>query len=88
MLERLSKRFGIGIDKFYHFGACFISSLFVGLVLGPLSGFVSAMALGIGKEYGDSKAKGNEWSWGDIIADIVGAFVGAIIVLIVLSFIK
>ena len=26
----------------------------------------------MGKEYGDSKAQGNTWSWGDIVADGLG----------------
>lgn len=42
-----------------------------------LSGFISGLCLGIGKEYGDSKAQGNEWSWGDILYDIIGAMIGS-----------
>lgn len=42
-----------------------------------LSGFISGLCLGIGKEYGDSKAQGNEWSWGDIVYDIIGAAIGS-----------
>lgn len=31
-----------------------------------------AIGLSIGKEYGDSKAKGNKWDWWDILADGLG----------------
>lgn len=34
------------------------------------------MGLGIGKEYGDSKASGNHWDWLDIVADIAGILLG------------
>ena len=37
---------------------------------------LGALACGIGKEYGDSKAHGNTWSWPDLAADAAGAFVG------------
>lgn len=41
------------------------------------SGVACALAMGIGKEYGDECAEGNEWSWDDIAADIVGAIIGS-----------
>lgn len=41
------------------------------------SGVACALAMGVGKEYGDECAEGNEWSWDDIAADIVGAIIGA-----------
>lgn len=43
-----------------------------------LSGFLGGMACGLGKEYGDSKAQGNKWSWKDIGWDAVGAVVGCL----------
>lgn len=42
-----------------------------------LAGFCGGLAAGIGKEYGDECAEGNEWSWQDIAADCIGALVGA-----------
>ena len=41
------------------------------------AGLACALAMGIGKEYGDECAEGNEWSWDDVAADIVGAIIGA-----------
>ena len=42
-----------------------------------LSGFLGGLAAGVGKEYGDECAEGNEWSWQDIAADCIGALVGS-----------
>ena len=41
------------------------------------AGVACALAMGVGKEYGDECAEGNEWSWDDIAADIVGAIIGS-----------
>lgn len=41
-----------------------------------LAGFCGGLAAGVGKEYGDECAEGNEWSWQDIAADCIGALVG------------
>ena len=42
-----------------------------------LSGFLGGLAAGVGKEYGDECADGNQWDWQDIAADCIGALVGA-----------
>jgi hypothetical protein len=55
------------IAKDKHFCVCLIASL-----IHPWL----AVGLALGKEYGD--AVGNRWSWGDIIADGVGIFVGTL----------
>lgn len=41
------------------------------------SGVACALAMGIGKEYGDECAEGNEWDWDDVAVDIVGAIIGS-----------
>ena len=41
-----------------------------------LAGLCGGLAAGIGKEYGDECAEGNEWSWQDIAADCIGALCG------------
>lgn len=41
------------------------------------SGVACALAMGVGKEYGDECAEGNNWSWDDVAADIVGAIIGS-----------
>lgn len=70
LLNRISKFLHIPADKIAHFGVNFILALTglfriwlaVGLCIGA----------SIGKEYGDSKAIGNRWSFGDILADLLG----------------
>ena len=41
------------------------------------AGVACALAMGMGKEYGDECAEGNNWDWDDIAADVVGAIIGA-----------
>lgn len=68
-------------DKVLHFGVNFVMALTafwswqfaVGICIG----------LSVGKEYGDSKASGNKWSWADIIADMLGMGFGLLVVYIV-----
>ena len=52
-----------------------------------LSGFLGGLAAGVGKEYGDECAEGNEWSWQDIAADCIGALVGSGFAMILTIFI-
>ena len=49
------------------------------------AGVACALAMGVGKEYGDECAEGNQWSWGDIIYDIFGAIIGATIVCLTIN---
>lgn len=37
-----------------------------------------AIGLSVGKETGDSLAKGNHWSWLDILADTIGIIIGLV----------
>ena len=41
------------------------------------AGVACALAMGVGKEYGDECAEGNNWSCDDVAADIVGAIIGS-----------
>lgn len=52
-----------------------------------LAGFCGGLAAGIGKEYGDECAEGNEWSWDDIAADIVGAIIGSSLICFIIKII-
>lgn len=79
------------IDKVKHFLVCWATSLFTGMLMiatgcnwwqSAIVGFMTAMALGVGKEYGDSKAQGNYWDWWDILADAVGALLGCSVILL------
>ena len=80
----------IGKDKILHAGACFfatilvsVSMFFLGKTGSILCGSWFALGLGLGKEYGDSKAKGNKWDWWDIVADVVGIGLAVLFLLIV-----
>ncbi len=75
------------MDKLLHFMACFFATVSVTLctcALGMLPSFLCgglfALGLGLGKEYGDSKASGNKWSWADIVADVLGIAVALLLV--------
>lgn len=69
----------IGKDKVAHYFVCFFATVCVSIPcfkLGQwgsiLCGALFALGLGLGKEYGDSKASGNRWDWLDILADVLG----------------
>lgn len=49
------------------------------------AGVACALAMGIGKEYGDECAEDNNWSWDDIAADIVGAIIGAGVICLIIK---
>lgn len=75
-------------DKGVHYSICLMFSLIITLIIllisgsywsGILSGLYAGTGLGIGKEYGDMKAHGNYWSWGDILADMLGTISGTAI---------
>ena len=51
------------------------------------AGVACALAMGIGKEYGDECAEGNEWSWDDVAADIVGAIIGSSLICFIIKLI-
>lgn len=48
------------------------------------SGLACALAMGVGKEYGDECAEGNKWDWSDVLYDVLGGFVGASVVCLTL----
>ncbi len=51
------------------------------------AGLACALAMGVGKEYGDECAEGNEWDWDDVAADIVGAIIGASLICFIIKII-
>ncbi len=77
----------IAKDKQQHFIVCIIVAAIIATIVAStcalifpscVAGFLGATACGAGKEYGDSRAHGNTWSWPDIIADVTGAAVGCL----------
>lgn len=80
----------IGLDKVWHALACLgatVGSFLLMRIFFPFAPSCYAswylpMGLGLGKEYGDSKASGNKWDWWDIVADAVGIAIGILGILI------
>ena len=59
------------VDKILHFGICFILSFLFGT-----HGVALAFSAGVTKEYCDYLNPNSKWSWGDIVADIIGIIIG------------
>ena len=80
----------MGKDKILHFAICTLCAFVIALLfsfvadlwVALLAAFVATLLLGVGKEYGDSKASGNHWCWYDLIADVTGAVIGCCIALV------
>ena len=70
----------MGMDKLMHFGVCFLASMVLAFAFPetPLVSIGFTCGLGLGKEYGDSKAIGNEFSYGDLLADGAGIACGVL----------
>lgn len=67
----------IGKDKILHFGVNFIMAL--SAVLSYPFAVGLCIGASFGKEYGDSNASGNSWSWADIVADMLGMAAGLLV---------
>ena len=80
LIEKLAS---IGTDKLLHFNAClFVAYLTARLlpcctVERMLAGFALAVLIGFGKELYDEGQEGNTFDWSDLLADVTGATVGA-----------
>ena len=78
-------------DKFMHalvstvssflVSMCFMFMKFQCLIVGSMF----TLGLGLGKEYGDSKATGNHWCCWDLLADVIGIVIGCGIALLLLE---
>lgn len=73
-------------DKLLHVGACAVIAFafsalayFCGCGYGSrvVMGIAVALACGLAKEYADEQHTEGAWSWGDVLADFIGAVVGA-----------
>ena len=42
----------------------------------PVVAFIGSMIVGVGKECFDARKEGGKFSWGDIVADILGTIGG------------
>lgn len=87
MRHLIEKLAGIGTDKLLHFNAClFVAYLTARLlpcctVERMLAGFALATLIGVGRELYDEGQEGNMFDWHDLLADVVGATVGAAMIL-------
>ena len=68
-------------DKILHFTVCFLIALLLYTLIGWWS-IGTAVATGVGKELYDWKDYGN-FSWGDILADMIGILVAVLILLMI-----
>lgn len=48
-----------------------------------VGGFISGLAVGAGKEYGDEVNPDNDWDWLDFTADAIGSFIGAFVAIFI-----
>ena len=74
IIKWICDKLHIPYDKALHFGVNVVLAL-LGIWYYSL-GIGLSIGASIGKEYGDSQASGNKWSWGDILADMLGVGVG------------
>lgn len=79
-------KFNIPYDKKLHFGCSFAIATVAGLFANAIgmtwfqslfTGAGISIAAGFGKEYGDKLNPNNHWDWDDVIADGLGALLGA-----------
>ena len=83
LIEKLA---GIGTDTLLHFNVClFVAYLTARLlpcciVERMLAGFAFAVLIGFGKELYDEAQEGNMFDWSDLLADVAGAAVGAVMI--------
>lgn len=75
----------IKFDDILHIVACMLCAFCVSAIIAHtttsptpaiVGGWLAAMFLGVGKEFGDSRASGNAWSWSDIFYDFIGSSMG------------
>ena len=74
-IQWLSKLIGVQSDKVLHFLVCFIVTFGLSFI-NPIFGAFVALIIGLYKEFTDSHKAGNYWSWGDLLADVLGIISG------------
>ena len=81
----------MGKDKILHALICMVAAfagygfmrLFFDFAPSIVASWLLPAGLGVGKEYGDSKATGNKWDWEDIVADLIGTLLAVFVILLV-----
>ena len=78
-------KFKIQFTDVLHIVACLLCAFVVSAILAHtttestpciVGGFLAGMFLGVGKEFGDSRASGNSWSWSDMAYNFIGSAIG------------
>lgn len=80
-------------DKWAHFIVCLLIVTTIGFwdiltfhrehIVSAIAGFIIAVLFGLSKEIRDGYfMKNNVFSWGDFLADVIGAVVGFLLVLV------
>ena len=73
----LSNKLGVQSDKVLHFLVSFVIA-FPLMAVNIYLAIGVTLAIGLYKEFIDSHKEGNYWSWGDLLADILGIFFAVI----------
>ena len=71
----LSNKLGVQSDKILHFLVSFVIA-FPLMAVNIYLAIGVTLAIGLYKEFTDSHKEGNYWSWGDLLADIIGIAFG------------
>ena len=78
-------KFKIQFTDLLHIIACMLCAFVVSTILVHtttestpciVGGWLAGMFLGVGKEFGDSRASGNSWSWSDMLYNFIGSSIG------------
>ncbi len=81
LLNKISAKLKIGVDKILHFIICF-GITFFGAFLNIWFAISVTLIIAFYKEFMDSHKPGNYWSWRDILADTLGCLLAVLIHLI------
>ena len=78
-------KFKIQFTDLLHIVACMLCAFVVSAIIAHttttptpaiVGGWLAGIFLGVGKEYADSRASGNDWGWGDMLYIFVGSSIG------------
>ena len=78
LVRWLSNKIGVQSDKVLHFLVCFVVTFALSWV-NVIIAVIFALILSFYKEFMDMNEKGNYWSWGDIVADVLGIFFAVVV---------
>ena len=83
-IQWLNNKLGVQSDKVLHFLVSFVIA-FPLMAVNIYLAIGATLVIGLYKEFTDSHKEGIYWSWGDLLADILGILI-AIILWLVLTY--